>query len=294
MAYKFEEIDKVLKENLDSFQPNPPSDCWNAIESKIPTSTIGTQTLLVKSSIWLKTIAVVTLSAIAGSLIWYHSTTPAEKPTSVSYQAANDIKPDEQVRDIMPSTTNLSENKAKPTKEISVQNENSSISGEEKQSQEKLDNKTPMVLPLEKNTQSAVNQEVKQEISAKKVNVSKELTPSKKIIEKRNEPIETKSTQMSVEESSIFIPNIFTPNAQDDLNSNFEIKIENETRYQLRIYNEKGNLVFQSDDSKILWNGMLFNSGDLCEEGIYTYAFTYQLNGQENVKTINGRVQLKR
>ncbi|MFN4083341.1 MAG: gliding motility-associated C-terminal domain-containing protein [Bacteroidia bacterium] len=88
------------------------------------------------------------------------------------------------------------------------------------------------------------------------------------------------------------IPNVFTPNG-DGRNDFFKIDIEGEELYDLRIYNRWGGLVFQSQDSRVLWNGKVNNTGDVCPEGTYYFIFKYRLR-TENEQTVRGTVTLIR
>lgn len=67
----------------------------------------------------------------------------------------------------------------------------------------------------------------------------------------------------------LFIPNAFTPN-KDQLNDFFNpsgrITVK---QYHLAIYNRWGELLFESNDPKIAWDGNYKN--DICPQDVYTY-----------------------
>ena len=73
--------------------------------------------------------------------------------------------------------------------------------------------------------------------------------------------------------------NVFTPE-NDGYNNTFDIDIEFERTYSLKIYNRYGELVFESDqdgvgDSPQNWNGRFKNTGKELPEGTYFYVLRY-------------------
>jgi len=80
--------------------------------------------------------------------------------------------------------------------------------------------------------------------------------------------VETKSCDCPVH-----IPNAFTPNG-DGRNELFELKSTcNYTRYHLRIFNRWGDLVFDSKDPTLHWNGIQF--GKEAPSSTYSYFLDY-------------------
>ena len=59
---------------------------------------------------------------------------------------------------------------------------------------------------------------------------------------------------VTVDCSSIYIPNVFTPNG-DGLNDFFQIIARGVKTFRLEIYNRWGELLFESDDPEKVWNG---------------------------------------
>lgn len=77
----------------------------------------------------------------------------------------------------------------------------------------------------------------------------------------------------------ITIPNVFTPGSADGTNDVFEIDIEGEVDYHLRIYNRWGELVFESDQDGEgkdgnNWDGTL-SGGREAPAGVYYVIFDY-------------------
>lgn len=89
----------------------------------------------------------------------------------------------------------------------------------------------------------------------------------------------------------IKIPNVFSPNG-DNINDFFKIDIEGETEYKLLIYNRWGDKVFESFDSKKLWNGTNMNDGSECPAGVYYFIFNWKFRGSDQHNTQTGTVTL--
>ncbi|MEI7596620.1 MAG: gliding motility-associated C-terminal domain-containing protein [Bacteroidota bacterium] len=87
----------------------------------------------------------------------------------------------------------------------------------------------------------------------------------------------------------IEMPNVITPNG-DGINDLFEpIKIENVASANMNIYNRWGNLLFQSNNLPIKWDGKTKNSEST--EGTYFWIIEYtSLNGEKH--NINGNLTL--
>jgi gliding motility-associated-like protein len=100
-------------------------------------------------------------------------------------------------------------------------------------------------------------------------------------------------------ETRVIIPNVFTPDNNDDKNDAFDIDIVGETYYELKIYNRWGALVFEGDkdgikNDGINWNGLNKNEGEPCPAGTYYFIFTYQLMTEGKPTTVHGTVTLIR
>lgn len=93
--------------------------------------------------------------------------------------------------------------------------------------------------------------------------------------------------------NELFIPELFSPNA-DNQNDKFEIiGIENYPDNKLTIYNRWGNLIFEKEKYTNDWNGKPnVNTGtgsELLHSGTYFVIFEY---GNNKSKTYKGFVQL--
>jgi gliding motility-associated-like protein len=97
----------------------------------------------------------------------------------------------------------------------------------------------------------------------------------------------------------VIIPNVFTPDNNDNKNDAFDIDIFGFTKYELQIYNRWGTEVYLSGKDGIgndgtNWNGKDHNVGLPCAEGTYFFIFNYQLYSYPNPKTVHGTITLIR
>lgn len=74
-----------------------------------------------------------------------------------------------------------------------------------------------------------------------------------------------------------FLPNAFTPNA-DGKNDVFIGKgsLSNLSDFSMTIWSRYGQLVFNTDNPAIGWNGQLNNAGTALSQGVYVYAIQYK------------------
>lgn len=80
-------------------------------------------------------------------------------------------------------------------------------------------------------------------------------------------------------DTKVFIPTAFTPNG-DGLNDEFKpiVQSVDEGMYSFQVYNRWGQLVFETNNPDVGWNGEQF--GREAEEGIYTYLVRFFTNVQ--------------
>ncbi|MHC1708550.1 MAG: gliding motility-associated C-terminal domain-containing protein [Bacteroidales bacterium] len=78
----------------------------------------------------------------------------------------------------------------------------------------------------------------------------------------------TASVKIDLLECELNIPNVFTPNG-DAKNEKFVIEYKGRKKYDLRIYNRWGRLVFSTSDKTEYWDGTI--SGNACDVGVYYY-----------------------
>jgi gliding motility-associated-like protein len=83
------------------------------------------------------------------------------------------------------------------------------------------------------------------------------------------------SVYFSAEPASapFYIPNAFTPNS-DGLNETFGPVGINATNYTFRIFNRWGELIFETNDPAVLWNGTYKN--EIVQSDIYVWTIDYE------------------
>jgi len=89
-------------------------------------------------------------------------------------------------------------------------------------------------------------------------------------------------------DSYVWIPNSFTPNG-DGLNDFFEIKTLYINKYNLLIYNRWGQLIFESNNPEIYWDGTFQNK--LVTDDVYVYKFTYT-DKNNKINQIIGKITI--
>ncbi|MEI6815830.1 MAG: gliding motility-associated C-terminal domain-containing protein [Bacteroidota bacterium] len=71
----------------------------------------------------------------------------------------------------------------------------------------------------------------------------------------------------------VVIPNVFTPNG-DGKNEFFKIIADGYNNYSLKIFNRWGQKMFDNNNSEVLWNGKINNTGADAPDGTYFYIFS--------------------
>jgi gliding motility-associated-like protein len=89
---------------------------------------------------------------------------------------------------------------------------------------------------------------------------------------------------------SLYIPNAFTPN-NDQINDRLSIYSEGVDEFNIKVYNRRGQIVYESDNTTESWNGKFLNDGEECMAGVYVYeALIKDLNRKKH--NIKGQIYL--
>lgn len=89
---------------------------------------------------------------------------------------------------------------------------------------------------------------------------------------------------------SIYVPNVFSPNA-DELNDIFLPVVRGQKFYQLRVFNRWGDLIFESIDPQVGWDGNY--RGESCKTDVYIWKISVSGKNGEH-KDLKGEVILSR
>jgi gliding motility-associated-like protein len=101
-----------------------------------------------------------------------------------------------------------------------------------------------------------------------------------------------------IEELIYYIPNTFTPD-NDIYNQTFEPIFTSgfdPYDYTLLIFNRWGEIIFESRDHRIGWDGSYGADGDIktCQEGVYTWRIEFKVRNNDERKILSGHVNLLR
>lgn len=96
-----------------------------------------------------------------------------------------------------------------------------------------------------------------------------------------NAPLPTATMPQSVVEINLHLPNIFTPN-NDNQNDYLEIEWHHTTveDFQIVVLNSRNMVVYSNNDPNFKWDGYDVG-GEKLEKGTYIYFITAQINGQK-------------
>jgi gliding motility-associated-like protein len=110
----------------------------------------------------------------------------------------------------------------------------------------------------------------------------------------KSETINSSVTFLGNVVSEVIVPNVFTPNGD---NQNDEVSfagVDPNAEYSWTIFNRWGKKVFESQNTAIAWDGTNFNNGQELKAGIYYYELIFkdQCANEENVRS--GYIHLMR
>lgn len=94
------------------------------------------------------------------------------------------------------------------------------------------------------------------------------------------------------EENYLYVPNAFTPNG-DEINQVFRPVLSEYSEkysYQFRIYNRWGELLFESKNPEIGWDGTY--GGELVKTGVYAYEIKVRLDENTETTVVSGHVNV--
>jgi len=95
------------------------------------------------------------------------------------------------------------------------------------------------------------------------------------------------------EQTEVWIPDAFTPN-EDGVNDFFGAKGVSIRNYEMYIYDRWGNLIFQSNDINVQWDGKAYNSGELAQQDVYVYKIIVTDYRGKKLEPFVGKVTLIR
>lgn len=104
---------------------------------------------------------------------------------------------------------------------------------------------------------------------------------------------DTACTEVEIkDEWTIYVPNCFTPNSNGS-NDMFQAKGENVVAFNMQLFNRWGELIFETDDMNVGWNGVPANKTAVAPEGVYVYKITATGNDGKQRRLIGHVVLLR-
>jgi gliding motility-associated-like protein len=86
---------------------------------------------------------------------------------------------------------------------------------------------------------------------------------------------DTSYQTLFIEPFVIYIPNTFTPDG-NEFNNDFNAKYALEVyEWEFRIYDRWGEMIFETTDPEMAWDGVYMNEFGLVQEGTYAYVLRY-------------------
>lgn len=300
-----EQFDDLLKQQFDSFAPEPPIEVWQNLSQNPAIGNTSATSKFVSNvkSLSFVSKGIITLVVIVGATVSVILLKEDKPRLTSNILIITPLKVEEK---------NIIENKLKAFEENSVSASVSNADSDRKVQEEKQINEKDKNANIENNlaqkSSSIENQELRTEIKPILIETPQGQTQVEKSIVKApiNESISIRESETNNQPSRTItladvdtlmvpeIPNTFTPGDDDNFNKEFIIKIENENTYRLRVFDTRANLVFESFKKEMHWNGQHIKSGENCESGKYFYIFDYQYKGAKELLQKSGYLYLTR
>lgn len=299
---------------MEQFAPEAPN-VWAGIETGIKnnagSSNAGSGNAVAGSKMGMGILKVLAIASLPAALIAYSY---FKNPNTENKQAAVTTQQEfKELQDVgnqtpAPMAVEPTQKETVSTKTTAVDNNSTNNKADKKiiAIQELANNKNNTEA-LKSQTNPLQDQDVNTNQSITKTEASPKPTNSQ-ILQNElenesnlNEEIESVKTEEEVEKpkeemAEVTIkefPNSFSPN-NDGMNDKYVIIIEGEKYYNLKIYNTRNELVFESNDKLNNWDGTNFKNGQVCGAGIYYGVLVYKGAEKGDVKTLNTIITLLR
>ena len=257
-------IKELFQDKLTSHEVPVRADLWTSVSSSIGGSSV------VASSMSIATKIIIAASVSAVALVTFYLVNDKNSvPTPIKKE-----NPQEQ-RIITIDTLKIEKEEVKKDEKLLPE-----------QLEQRVDCAYDFSTP---ENESDLNSEFQQ---SNKIDINKEIVTEKgpQKIEQQDPIIRNNTASKSEivakpeiitkeQESTVLLPNIFTPNG-DGKNDFLSIKIGEVTEFSVVILNQANKVIFTSNDPNFLWDGFATN-GELSPAGTYVYYISAKdLNGK--------------
>ena len=271
-------IKELFQDKLTSHEVPVRADLWTSVSSSIGGSSV------VASSMSIATKIIIAASVSAVTLVTFYL---VNDKNSVPTPIKKENPQEQRIITIDPLKIDKVEVQ---TENVEVQSEN--LSGQKKnellpkQAEQRVDcaydfstpeNESDLNSNFQQSNNSDINKEIVTEKSPEKIErqdpIIRNSNPS------ANEIVANPELTTKEKESTILLPNIFTPNG-DGKNDFLSIKIGEVTEFSVVILNQANKVIYTSSNPNFSWDGLTTN-GEISPAGTYVYYISAKdLNGK--------------
>ncbi len=325
---EIENIDKIIEQGLSDFNPTAPPDAWDAISQQLANGTVpntqgegagsgasGQATTGIWQSIQGLSIATKLVVAVVGvglgiGVFTWVQDAPKEisNPASSSSELSNTLRSEPSTAAVnveVEKAVAMVDKKAKgekvePVVSAPLRHEETVLVSKQMSHGKENDQPVTEVNMGAGNKPNEASLPAKDKIEnaalGHKGN-TQESHVEKEVTEEINDKAEgDKAKSEEGDGASVNEPefgNSFSPNG-DGKNDFWEIRMEKAAFYRLLVYDRKGVLVYESDQTDKYWNGSNYKTGVDCEVGSYSYVIEYQIEKTDKIKVKRGIINLLR
>ncbi|MBU3663006.1 MAG: hypothetical protein FGM41_07395 [Bacteroidetes bacterium] len=291
------DIDQLISSKMEGFEALPPAESWLAIQDSLQQIAsapitegaaqynIGSKvTSIVKQASLATKIATLSIAGILGAVSIYFISSQKEQQTASTIKQSIEV-PKEAVK-VLEQATEAPQNVAATKQDENSRAKNTSFN-KAQNTQQNQENSSPTSFNTSENK---VGHESQENILNQPLNENNHSAP---IAVEAPKPIEAakqqdlkkpegKKLEKEIVHSKPTIYDVITPNG-DGSNDAWIVSFDEPlASYYLRIYNNKGEVVFETHSAQEHWHGLHLKSGELCEEGRYIFELQYKYpNSQE-------------
>lgn len=256
-----DQIEQLFSDKLGNFEAKVDPSLWSGVSSQLGAQALGStaagMSLVTKAIIGISAVSLIAVSVV---IFMDNDEKPTRKVVANSERTiepsneSEDVSVDNETKENITASINTLANKTEdynPSLEVVIEDTGLFPNIEV------LDQKAPGL--TNEKTETVVETAVTEEIEELEI-----------------VPVVDEEIIIEAEEIELYtidnLPNIFTPNG-DGNNDLFSIKTKGLTDFSITILNTKNQVVFKSNDSKFIWNGLDFSQNQVAA-GNYVYYIT--------------------